>query len=327
MRARMYDFLWIIISAPLVLLWMATGGSGFLLGAYILAVVLLRAFVFVLQVANYSDKIVTDSLSNSTDGKFFDRCDPIGEVIIHMDNPKTPEHPTPLKAAAYPAVRFYEPGTGEWGLAKKWGGNEHGFLIVAEEIAIQLSDSGSVVCFGPSVTLRPIHHGVLQLLRQVKPTETDMRKILPPEWWEKLRAHPRFNVKKSAVHLILDPLYPVIKADRLGNPILLLPGADAVPGKHGPIPPLRFNLSDVVGKDSPLFDLRPEMRRIRDGELEMLRAVMGKKVDTLMEINQFLREEIEALTAHVETITPQEMFKEKVVTAVAGQEQTGERGR
>jgi hypothetical protein len=322
----MYDFLWMVLSFPLILFWLATGGVGWLFAALIVAVIILRGFVFVQQLANNSPKIVTSTLANSTDGDWFDECDPIGVREVEVPGHESSDgQPIPIHTACFPAVYIFELGTGQWGLARKWGGNEHGFLIVNKDLALRLSDGGNISCLGPTVTYKPVQMTILNLLRQVKPTDKDSRSILPDEWWAKLRAHPRFNVKKSAVHVVIDPAFPIISVSRLGKPILMLPGADAIPGKRGRIFPTTFYLKDLVGGDSPVLDMRPEMKKGRDAQLVATREELGAKIDAQKETIQWLREELAAANAMQTIAIEGDGRWESMKDTMIGKEATGER--
>jgi hypothetical protein len=336
MRARLYELIW-ILGVTLLLICRATfGGEGWTVMAMVWAIIFLRAYGIVLQFGHYSYRIVSDRISTSTDGEYFATCPAIGLeektlMIKHRiggtDAKPIYGEPVPTKWSTWtwPAVYIFELGTGRVGVAGKWGGKELGFLIVRQDLCEKLLPSGNWVIHAPTVTRRPVMMSLLTLLRIVRDTEPDKRYTMADQWWDILGSHQRFDAKKSPIHLCLDPRRPIISANFLGNPILLLPGKDEEPGKSPSFPPIEIPLQDIVGPEALVLDMRPAMQMAQNAELQKLRDDSTRDLRNERLRVQALEQALHSLTAIETGMSAQEMAKQQMFERVAGPEQTGEK--
>lgn len=301
--------------------------------ALILSAALTRLQIIQLQLSHYSPRIQAGRISNSTDGEYTKESPPMGEedvrLVIRQRIGGTDDQPVygdgvavVCKVWIWPGVYIFELGTGKWGAAFKFGGREHGFLVIRQDLCLWLEPGRNVVALARIETYKPMDSGLLHLLGLIQPTEPDKRYIIPPHIWDLLGGIPSFDAKKSPVHMGLDPLLPVISSNRLGNPILLVPGRDA-DDRYPAVPPFEIPLNEIVGKGSMVLDMRPEMRAVADKNLEKLRIDAAN--DRRERDNQirYLRGVVAAQAAINDGMPPQDLLTQ-IKEAVAGKEQTGE---
>src|SRR5690349_10527554 len=193
-RARIYDIVWIGITAFFLICWMVWGGDGWLLMALFASVGSLRGFAFVLQMSHYSWRFISVRLSTSTNGEVFATWPAIGlhktSAMIEERIGGPDEHPqygNPKKVEfsvfAWPEVVFIELGTARWGPAGKWGGKEHGFAIINKAIFEKLEPGHNIVAHGNEVVLKAVNGQLLALLRLIRPMEEDRRGMMPAPWF------------------------------------------------------------------------------------------------------------------------------------------------
>jgi hypothetical protein len=323
-RHRSYFFLWVVVSTIGFIMLGLTGNNGWLWITLFMSNGALLSLIFILQIANYSEGIVSDQLKTSTDGRPFAHCPALGEsevsipYVLKGADGATKKGVMKTKVAAWPKASFFEGGTATWGLANKFGGGFYGFIIVADHLLVDLSPNGNMAMLGATWTLRPHKLSLIQLLRRTKATEQDERRILPPEWWERLIANDRFDPETSPVHVLIDPNTPVLMDSPINGRVLLaLPGMDT---ETRTILPTPVDLKELIG-DHPIIDMRPHQKIITEAIVETTRKWAGREVDASRTYIQKLEERLARLTSIQDVQRLKDQFTQQVKDTAMGQEQ------